>query len=962
VEQELRAVLDLAAYIDPGTRAPAHPDLRSAFTALALAAFPVVEPRLTSNPALLDPCLEPRWSEPLTEASYADRLMQLSQNLDADEIASLLRRFAASHRLRIALREILPTSAGGASLEVAARELSDLAAATVAQALAVATREIEARFGRPMRDDGGRSSLAVIGMGKLGGRELNAGSDVDLVCFYDTDEGSADGSDEITLHEYWTRVVRRMAPLLEEVTAEGFVWRVDLRLRPEGTRGPLVNSLPAMLRYYESWGRLWERAAWTRARPIAGDRNLGETLLREMEPFVYRRRVDPRIADAMCSLVEQARAERGPDVARDLKLGPGGIRDLELFVQSLQLVWGGRDLALRVRPTLEALDRLRSHGFVTEREAVDLGEAYAMLRAAEHLVQNATGLQTHSLPLDAASQARLARCLGFDSWQAFDLRLREVRQRVMSCVEDLRPAEGRPPRWLPLLSAIDRGDAAEVRQLLQAELGDMATEELAQDMLSLVSRPDVLLGTVARETAPDHVEAILDALVESADPEQAARCLCAWSAHRSFRPVLASAMREPPTLMRRFITALGGSAFLGDMVVRQPELAEHVLFSRGMPSAQGAAQAVHREVDLLGPDDMLDPELVAGAIRRAKVRVTLEVALADIAEEVDVVDVTRVLSALADACVERALRVAAGRCDGVDGMCVLCVGKLGGNELGYGSDLDVLFVFEPGQGEDDGDVMVRRARQAQKTIRVLSGIHEEGAGYELDTRLRPSGSQGVLVTSLRSFARYHGMEEAGVVGVRAAPWERQTLLRARFCAGDADLGRRVIDVAQRAAYESGPPEPLEIHRLRLRLEQELGGERGGRFDIKLGRGGLMDIEFAVQMLQMRHGQNTQVRSQSTLEALNGLARSGALPSEDATQLREAYLFLRKLEQRLHVVHNTSIHLLEAEALGLLPLARRMGITGAPGRDASELLMDRYGQVTRATRATYLRVMGVELPT
>lgn len=959
VDHDLQAVAALTAFIDPACAPAQGTDARSALTALARAAFPAAASRLAVRPSLLDPCLAARWQEPFDEERYRAALRGEVEEADDDELVARLRRFTAAHRLRIALREILPESAGGASIEVASRELSDLAAATIDVALERAVAKAERRFGPALRADGSPSTLCVVGMGKLGGRELNAGSDVDLVCFYDTDQGACAGPDVVTLHEHWTHVVRMLVPMLEEVTADGFAWRVDLRLRPEGTRGPLVNSLAAMMRYYETWGRLWERVAWSRARPVAGDLQLGQALLQEMEPFVYRRTVDPSIAEATCALVDQARLERGKGAERDLKLGSGGIRDLETFVQTLQLIWGGRHPTLRVRPTLEALDRLRSRGFVTEREAIDLGEAYAMLRAAEHLVQNASGLQTHSLPSEPEAHGRLARSLGFESIETFESRLQQLRDRVRSCVQDLRPARRRPPASLALFAAVDRSDRDDVCRLLARDLGEMATPELATDLITLAARPDLLLGPVARERAPEHVDATLDALVQSADPEQAARCLVAWSSHRSFRPVYASARKAPPAVLRRFVTALGGSAFLGDMIARQPELAEHALFSKGMPSPESAARALHREVDALGDDATLDPELVAGAIRRAKLRVTLEVVLADIAEEVGVSDVTRVLSSLADAALERALRVAVGRRDQVQGMCVLSVGKLGGYELGYGSDLDVLFVFEPAPDGDDGEQMVQRARQAQRTIRVLSGVHPQGRGYELDTRLRPSGSQGVLVTSLRSFARYHGLDDHEAVGVRAAPWERQTLLRARFSAGDADLGARVCSLARRAAYESEAPAPAEIHRLRLRLQDELGRERGGRRDIKLGRGGLLDVEFAVQWLQMRFGQDRSVRSVNTLDALDALERRGALAADQASCLREGYRFLRKLEQRLHVVHNTSIHLLEAQAPGLLPLARRMGITGAPGRGAAAILLDRYDTITTAVRNTYATVMQVD---
>ncbi len=953
VTRDAHAIFQLASFIQPSGPLRSEPsNRRQALAQLVSSAFPAIASRLQANDTLLDACLTPHWTETFNEDTYRFQLHCEAKSLVGDPAASALRVFVARQKLRIALREVLPPALGGASLQVCARELSDLASVAIQFALNLALNEVQERFSHPTKGGGQPCSFCVIGMGKLGGQELNAGSDIDLICFYDTDHTD---KNEITSHEFWTRVVRRMVPLLEEVTVDGMVWRVDLRLRPEGTRGPLVNSLSAMLNYYETWGRLWERAAWTRARPVAGDRDLGQALLEQLQPFVYRRAVDPTIADSMCALVEQARAEGG-DTTGDLKLGKGGIRDLETFVQSLQLIWAGKTPALRVRPTLKALDRLRTHGYVTEREAVDLGEAYTMLRAVEHLVQNASGLQTHNVPKGELDELRLARCLGFSSNQQFEAHLAEVRVRVQACVASLRIGHHQKGRWTMLLAAIQAGNVEEVQAHLRHDLGEMATEQLGADLIELGALPDGLLGAMTAEVNWQHVDALLDALIHCADPEQAAKCLGVWSGHRTFKTVHASVLRAPPAVLRRFVTALGGSAFVGDLVVGHPEIVHHVLFSRGMPSAEAAARAVDREVDLLGQADSKDMELVSGAIRRAKLRVILEIVLADMAEEVGVVEVTDVLSALADACLQRALRAATG--EDVVGISVLSVGKLGGRELGYGSDLDVIFVFEPKPGEQEGEAMALRARQAQRTIRILSEVHAEGPGYQLDTRLRPSGTQGVLVTSLRSFARYHGLGGKNEVAVRAAPWERQTLLRARFSAGDKDLGHNAILLAQRAAYEVGEVDTSEIHRLRMRMERELGGERPGRYDLKLGRGGLVDIEFAVQALQLQNACLPGVRTTNTLQAIDALESASALSQADATQLRNSYHFLRKLEQRLHVVHDTSIHLLEASAPGLILLARRMGLTSSPGRGAVDLLMDRYRTTTEATRATYEGIMGV----
>ncbi len=365
---------------------------------------------------------------------------------DAERVSRELRRAAQAERIRIALRELLPPSLGGADVDVTARELADLAAATIEVALAEAVYAVSRRFGEPRTASGAPGRFTVLGMGKLGGEELNAGSDVDLVYFYDTDDGAAenDAGDAITLHDYWTRVARRLTQTLEEPTGDGFVWRVDLRLRPEGRSGPLVNSLAAAERYYESFGRLWERAALLRARPVAGDRVFGEEVLATLTPFIWRRRVDPRLAGEMIGLAQRSRAELTRDAARDLKLGPGGIREAEFFVQTLQLIWGGKEPRVRARNTLDGLRRLRAAGFVTDREAREVADAYLALRRAEHAIQVASGLQTHARPEAPDAEGRLARALGFDGADAFAADIGRHMKRVAARFVSLLPPGAEP--------------------------------------------------------------------------------------------------------------------------------------------------------------------------------------------------------------------------------------------------------------------------------------------------------------------------------------------------------------------------------------------------------------------------------------------------------------------------------------------------------------------------------------
>jgi glutamate-ammonia-ligase adenylyltransferase len=370
---------------------------------------------------------------------------------------------------------------------------------------------------------------------------------------------------------------------------------------------------------------------------------------------------------------------------------------------------------------------------------------------------------------------------------------------------------------------------------------------------------------------------------------------------------------------------------------------------------------VDQEVALLSREEARDVHAFVGAIRRAKRRVTFEIGLADLAGELGPLEVAHALTALADACLGHVVRFVAGEraddlasdpgdAEGGQGLAIVALGTFGGREIGYGSDLDIFFVYDA----DDEGSPERFARAAQRVLRLMETPHDEGPGYSLDTRLRPSGNQGLLVVSLDGFARYQDE--------RAESWERQALVKARASAGDPALGARVMAVAAHAAFERGAPDPERLHHLRLRMERELGHERldraPARYDLKVGRGGLVDIEFAVQWLQMRHGADSRVRANETEQAIAALEAAGFLDTPSAYVLRDGWRFLRRLEQRLRISHGTSVSLLEEGAPGLVTLARKMGMRHSPRSSAERALLDRYIGVTREVRATYLRLLGL----
>lgn len=965
----VHSLIELASTIDPDRSkalvADFGPSEERALSILLGTAFPPLTPQdgyqVDAIEGLSGGTLraERRRRDLLTDAEQA-----LSGARDQAELLARLRRFCWVERARIALRELLPIELGGAPVESTARELSALAEVLIELTLGEATAELGRRFGAPMAgDQPGR--IVAFGMGKLGGRELNAGSDVDLVFVYDTDEGAAG---DLTPHDFWSRVVRQATSLMESPSPDGMLWRVDLRLRPEGSQGAIVNSVAATDRYYETWGRLWERAALLRARAVAGDSALGAMVERQIfQPFVYRHASDPSIASALSDLLLRSRLELSPDPERDLKLGPGGIREAEFFVQALQLIWGGRDPSLRVTATLPGLDRLKSGGLVSDREAERLAQGYAFLRRLEHRVQWMTGVQTHLMPSAEAELGKLARSLRYPDAGALLHDVSRVRSEVSELFASVLPISHPAPRgarYRALLLSLEDPAAASVEAKAALDGAD-----IGEHLAALARRPNGLFGELTRDRYPDLGEAILDDLSACADPEQAASYLRSFFGRFASPGPYLSVLVEQPHARTRLLSVLGASRFVGDALLARPDLADRVLFEGGVvgePEAEIAAEmelqtrALPRDAD---PEDR--HEALVTALRRAKTQVMLEVAVADLAGGFGTRRATRLLADLADRTLARAMQSAMA--GSPRGLSVIALGKLGGRDLGYGSDLDVIFVFDPRAAPAPDEASAHFARLAQRVIRIISEPSAAGRGYELDTRLRPSGSQGMLVTSLGSFARYHGVplldvpESTSQLTSSGAAWERQALLRARACAGDPELGARVIEVAERAAYERDAPPAEEMHRLRMRLERELGREREGRFDLKSGRGGLLDIEFCVQWLQMRHGRDARVRSTDTGTALEALFQNGYLDRERFDVFRDGYAFLRRLEQRIHVLTGSGSSVIDERALGLEQLARRMGLRAAPPVSASHQLLASYVEVTRGVREAYLETLGLEEP-
>jgi glutamate-ammonia-ligase adenylyltransferase len=466
------------------------------------------------------------------------------------------------------------------------------------------------------------------------------------------------------------------------------------------------------------------------------------------------------------------------------------------------------------------------------------------------------------------------------------------------------------------------------------------------------------------------IDDVLSAIHESSNPEQAAQYLRSYFAKVGPAAAVIRPLVDDSVALARFVNILGASAFVGDAIVARPDLADIVLFGAAQLSEINPQEIVVQELEQMRrslPDGVERYEArdqFIAALRMAKGKVMVDVAAADLGGLMESRETTRVLSVLADESLEQAVRFELG--NPPKGLAVIAVGKLGSCDIGYGSDLDVLFIYDPDAAPEGSFAPDYFTRVAQRVIGVISETHWAGPGYELDTRLRPSGSKGLLVASLQSFARYHRISLPGVtpdenepaVFSSGAAWERQTLTRARCVAGDKELGAHLIEIAHRAAYEQGPPSVEEMHHLRMRMERELAREQPGHYDVKVGRGGLLDVEFACQWLQMRHGCDERVRTTDSVLGLGALRDAGYLDDDLFRTLRDGYVFLRQLEQRIRVLRGTGESVIDAQGEGLEHLARRMGIRGMAGGTGAELLITRYQATTNAVRLAYLQVLGL----
>ncbi|MCM2358800.1 MAG: bifunctional [glutamate--ammonia ligase]-adenylyl-L-tyrosine phosphorylase/[glutamate--ammonia-ligase] adenylyltransferase [Geobacteraceae bacterium] len=897
------------------------------------------------------------------------------------EIFPVLRRFKLREILRIAARDLN----GLAPLEEVTAELSALAAATLQLAYEVARRTLVAEHGSPLMEtpSGPRQAdLTVLGMGKLGGRELNFSSDIDIIYFYSADRGETAGvpdgqggtRGQISLHAFFVKLAEMITRAISQVTADGFVFRVDLGLRPEGKSGEMAVSLRSAEIYYESWGQSWERSAMLKARPVAGDLELGEQFLRLIEPFIYRRYLDYNLIEDIMAMKQKIDASlaREREGEYNIKLGRGGIREIEFFIQALQLVYAGKNPALRRRNTLAALAALRDARLISGEDHTALREAYRFLRTVEHRIQVVQERQSHSLPKKEDELLSLARRCGFlrqNGLHRFRDTLEGHRRQVSAIYGNLflsRDQRLREEVQPEIYYFLDRTAAPDLIKDMLAERRFARVDAAYDNLLLLRDGPArARLTERARRLLEKIAPLLLQEIFASPDPDMALanleRFLCAIGPRSTFYALLA----ENRPILKLLVSLFGISEFLSKIFIAHPELLDSMVARASAASFRERHEMAAELRSLL--ESAADFEERLDVLRRYRHEQFLRIGMNDIYGKLGQTEITTQLTWLAETCLVAAHELAkAELCryglptwlDPAGGqrqanLAVLGMGKMGGYELNYHSDLDIIYIYDH-QGVTDGEKQLTNheyfAKLGQKIISILTTQTREGHVYKIDTRLRPSGNAGPLVTSLDSFKNYH-REEAQI-------WERQALTKARVVLGEETLRDSIEEIVRHTVYGAGTDNGAreEIHRLRMRMETEIARESEGSYNIKTGRGGMVDVEFVVQYLQLKHGRDfPEIRSSNTLTALKGMRACGLLPEEDAAVLLHGYKFLRRLENRLRIIHDYSMNDLGGPVEYLNKLARSSGYDPQL-KNPGELLMKEYGECTGAVRLVYERIL------
>ena len=849
------------------------------------------------------------------------------------EAVDALRVEYRRHLLRLASRDL----AHHVGIDDAAAEISDLAGATLDGALAVA----RARVGEPAH----AVRLAIIAMGKCGGHELNYISDVDVVFVHEPVESGAGGADDGVALRAATQLASHLMRICSDHTREGTIWPVDANLRPEGSQGPLVRTLASHQGYYEKWAKTWEFQALLKARPVAGDIELGRRYVEMVAPMVWSAAGrDGFVADVQAMRRRVVDHIPAHEAERQIKLGSGGLRDVEFAVQLLQLVHGRSDPSLREGATLSALTRLSEGGYVGREDAEKLHEAYTFLRTLEHRIQLHQLRRTHVLPDDEASLRRLGRSIGIFSEPAgqLDRQWRHHRREVRRLHEKLF--------YRPLLGAVAKLPGPEARLSLEAAEARLSALGYA-DPRAALRHLEALTSGVSRTSDIQRtlLPVLLEWFADSPDPDAGLFGFRRISESLGRTPWYLTMLRDEGQVAQRLAVVLGTSRYATDLLEREPQGVKML----GESLVPLSAEAALAEMQAL-LERAETPEAAVVAVRAVRRRELLRIACGDLVAGTDVAVVGQGLSRLTDATLQATLDIATEsvrRQRGLDApasrIAVIAMGRYGGFELSYGSDADVMFVHDPVDGVE-AQAASSYATAVVAEVRRLLSLPASDPPLEVDADLRPEGKNGPMVRTVESYAAYYAKW--------SHVWEFQALLRADAVAGDPDLRARFTELIDPLRFPAkGIPESavVEVRRIKARVDDERlprGADR--HTHLKLGRGGLADVEWTVQLLQMRHAGTVEgLRTPQTLPALQAAADADLISSEDAETLAEAWRLVSRVRNAVTLVRGRPADQLPRDSRERAAVAQVLGYP----QGASDQMVNDYLRTTRRAHAVVERV-------
>ena len=903
------------------------------------------------------------WEEAIDmESLKAAVSSALNDASDLDAQVAALRDFKQRQMLCIGARDICNRT----NLEQTLNETTMLADVCVQTAFEIAAAGVRRRFGKAMETVDGETreaSAVVLALGKLGGRELNYSSDIDLMFIYShdgetrADDNGAGKTESINNQQYFSKLAERCIDILTRITDQGHLFRVDMRLRPMGSKGPLTSSLNSHLDYYEFYGEAWERQALLKARPIAGDFELAARFAKELRPFVYPKYLDYKGIREIQDI--KRRIERGVEreglTQSEVKLGLGGIRDIEFTVQFLQLLNGGKHPELRTTNTLEALNALKKLEYISTTEFIMLNDAYRFLRIVENRLQIMQNRQLHVLPSNPEGVEVLARGLGLggsdrrSARETFEreyaLHTGNVRRlfdkffgKVFDGAERTSPIVDLILNPEPTEDEIERTLSYYGFKNFTSAYGNLRLLAWGSAVSSHPSR--------ARDSFCSISPILFQHLARSPDPDMALnnlqRCIAALGAPSAFYEILSGNTK----CIELLVTLSSYSDHLIRLLINDPGVIDFLLSTRMLEEESSYALIDKALTKFLN----INPDFYE-SIQRFKNGEILRISLRNILGLATIAEVTHELSSVAEVMLARVYNhcleehiIRYGQPVGVDGsastMSILGMGKLGGHEMNYASDLDVVFVYSSDGQTTGGTSQPIPCQQffitlAATVMKKISELNPHGYLYKMDARLRPDGEQGILAVSLDSFLDYHRR--------KSAIWEKRAMTKLRGVAGDAALGRQLENFTTQLIYSpnffSSSVVEDAVIMLKKIIENAENETHKGK-GIKNAEGGIIEIEFLVQLLQLKHGPRIEkLRSTNTMHALEALGSEGIIPRKTNDDLTAALVFFRRVENRLRLMHNRSLNELPADRDALDKLALRLGMTSAAHQRPGEILMD-----------------------